>query len=421
METFIVYILFASILGLIAKHKNRNWIAWGIFGGLFFIISVIILIFLPKIQIEDEMPKYTKKPMREKYKTTILLFTVIIVAFILLGLFFSQNDTNYLTNEDIAFDEVTEALREKTSKLLERNIAKEHTEVHNNATNNYISEKDGFSIEFPSLPQRTVFDNAIDMTIVNYRALSIDKKCVYNVFINYFNDKKVLSNEAQEAFLKNALTGRLAIVENGKIIKNRLGTFKGFSSSYFKYSHYHDEVKIITDGVVFLVDGDAFSLTCLYPENISPEYNFTDFINSFELSALEPKLKKTAWVDHELNIKITPPKEMFYVEPSQKGTVAIFANKAGHSLMVIDIKSIAPSIKISDIKKELLSAKHESDGFYSIELNNGSGVTFIQMAKIFEFNGRIYIIKSFSPKSTFIRYKEAFKASMNTFASFKND
>ncbi len=42
-----VMLFLAVVVGLLAKRKNRNPIGWGIAGGLFFLIALLILAFLP--------------------------------------------------------------------------------------------------------------------------------------------------------------------------------------------------------------------------------------------------------------------------------------------------------------------------------------------------------------------------------------
>ena len=313
---------------------------------------------------------------------------------------------------------VAKVIYNALNEMSEKDIKKEFIEKINNASIKFTSKIDGFAITFPSTPRRLVIDNYSDFTVVNYQSLSNDEFVQYNVSLNIFKYQKILSDESQKAFLENHLAGRLVIAEEAKVIENRLGVFKGFNSNFYKYSHHHEGIEIISEGVVFLVDGDSISLTCVYPKSISPVHNLNDFKTSFELVPLEPVLQKTSWTNRRLDIKIPPQIDMLVRKPSNASTVVSFANKGGHSLIIMDVNSADPSFKMSDVSKELGSADFEPDGFIINTIyNNKLGMKFIQMLKFIEHNDRIYMLQSYSPEISFIRYKETFKASINTFSS----
>jgi hypothetical protein len=53
---FISYVVGIVVLGLIAAQKNRNYMAWGLVGGLFCVPCFIALLFLPPLCPECERP-----------------------------------------------------------------------------------------------------------------------------------------------------------------------------------------------------------------------------------------------------------------------------------------------------------------------------------------------------------------------------
>jgi hypothetical protein len=86
---FIILVAFGFIVGSLAKRKNRNGILWGIFGVFFFLISLIILAFLP-IKENVDNSNLTKdqidsKREQEKRTNKIIIGVIIgIVLFIIL-------------------------------------------------------------------------------------------------------------------------------------------------------------------------------------------------------------------------------------------------------------------------------------------------------------------------------------------------
>lgn len=66
MEGFILWVVMGVLCAFIAYLKNRNIIAWLILGVMFSIISLAVIIFLPRIEdTKDTFPcPFCKSPVK---------------------------------------------------------------------------------------------------------------------------------------------------------------------------------------------------------------------------------------------------------------------------------------------------------------------------------------------------------------------
>ena len=86
-----------------------------------------------------------------------------------------------------------------------------------------------------------------------------------------------------------------------------------------------------------------------------------------------------------------------------------------YSLSIFNVTALNHAFKLSDIKKEFPSAKHDSDGFLvNTSLDTKYNMEFIQLIKFTELDNRIFMLQGSAPKQTFFRSEHKFKKSMNT-------
>lgn len=306
-----------------------------------------------------------------------------------------------------------------TEALKSVDVTKELIGKIENTPLKYTSEEDAFAVSFPSTPQKTIlsYKEPMAASVRNYQSVIEEDFVQYNVFCEYLNDKKILNDESQEAYFEGKLTSRLTLSKNTSVIKDKKNSFRGFKAHEYKYTSSYEGVQMTHEGVSFFVDGDSFTLTCVYPSLIPPSPTFEEFVGSFELLPLEPVLQNKFIYDKSAKVKIKAP-ESFYDNSKKEGKAILeFANKNAHSIQIFDIHSFAPTFKMSDIKNEYPLAKSEPDGdlLNTIHLDKYN-INLIQMIRFRKIKGRIYMIQSTSPESTFFRYKKLFKASMDTFS-----
>ncbi|HRU15674.1 MAG TPA: hypothetical protein P5017_08155 [Anaerohalosphaeraceae bacterium] len=59
-------------------------------------------------------------------------------------------------------------------------------------------------------------------------------------------------------------------------------TFRGFPAVQFKHTTYEKGKYTIHEGMIFFVQGDFVSLTCIYPSRHIPSPGFQEYLDSFE-------------------------------------------------------------------------------------------------------------------------------------------
>ncbi len=358
--------------------------------------------------------------LRKNPKGKPLVITSIIVFFIVAGVQFVPSSNSTSNNQSQPTGQYdAKIMAEELSQALEgiskENITKELIDKFNDVPTKYTSLSDGFTVYFPSSPQKNTIKDVIGWTGKNYQSVCQDGFVQYNVFFNYF-DKKILSDESQDAFLGSHLTGKLLISKNSKVITNNKFVFRGFNARKYEYIYVVEGVEILHEGIVFILDGDSVSLTCVYLKEVVPQPSFDEFVKSFELLPLEAKLSDEYWKDPSTGLKLRPPVDMRERdERSSKSVIATFVNKAGHSISIIDVTAEYPSFKLSDIKKEFPHATRDSDGLLVNTLHNSTyNMEFIQLVKFLEYDNHIFILQGYAPKQTFFRSERIFKESMNT-------
>jgi hypothetical protein len=346
----------------------------------------------------------------------IIICLLIITYTIYVGLKYSQSQTTPQPDVEIMAEELSRAL-ENISK---EDIVKEFIEKFNDVLIKYTSLSDGFTVHFPSGPQQNTIENYMDGTIKNYQSISQDGLTQYNVFLHSF-DKKILSDESQEAYLNSHLAGRLLSSKNSRVITNNQTVFLGFNANRYKYIEVVEGVEILHEGIIFIIDGDSISLTCVYPKVINPQPSFNEFVKSFELLPLEARLSDKFWKDLSTGIIFRPPIYMQEREKnSLKSTVVAFANKAGHSISILNVTAKFPLFRLSDIRKEFPQATKDSEGFLVYTTHNSRfNMDFIILMKFLEHRGNIFMLQGAAPKQTFFRSERIFKESMKT-VTFEN-
>ena len=358
--------------------------------------------------------------IRKNPKGKPLVVTSVIVFFIVAGVKFIPSSNSASENQSQPTGQYdAKIMAEKLSQALEgiskENITKELIDKLNGVPIKYTSLSDGFAVYFPSSPQKNTIKDVMGGTVKNYQSVSQDGFVQYNVFFDYF-DKKILSDESQEAYLGGCLAGRLLISKKSRVITNNKIVFRGFNARKYEYIDVVEGVEILHEGIVFILDGDSVSLTCVYPKEVDHQPSFDKFVKSFELLPIKARLSDEYWKDPSTGLMLRSPVDMRKRDKrSSKSVIATFVNKAGHSISIIDVTAEYPSFKLSDIKQEFPHATRDSDGFLVNTLyNSTNNMEFIQLVKFLEYDNHIFMFQGYAPKQTFFRSERIFKASMNT-------
>jgi len=150
----------------------------------------------------------------------------------------------------------------------------------------YIFEEQGFSLAFPGRPQRTIAQDNDRLTAIHYQSIPRDSTVQYNASFQTFKQQKLLTESAQQTYLNDYLVGR-AMVAWRNNIQIRHTSFRGFNAVMFKHITHTPGAETMHEGLVFIFNGDAVCLTCVYPAERSPVPTFYEFINSFEQVSAE--------------------------------------------------------------------------------------------------------------------------------------
>jgi len=357
--------------------------------------------------------------MRDKltWQVVAVICSIIIAS----GIYLKLRDSR--TRQPTPQPDV-EIMAEELSRALgdisQEDITKKFIEKLNDVPIKYTSLSGAFAVYFPSIPQQNTIENFMGGTVKNYQSVSQDGLVQYNVFLNYF-DKKILSDESQEAYLNSHLAGRLLSSKNSRVITNNQTVLLGFNANRYKYIEVVEEFEILHEGIIFILDGDSVSLTCVYPIAVDPQPSFDEFVKSFELLPLEARLSDEFWKDLSTGLMFRPPIDMQEREKkSGKSIIVTFLNKAGHSLSIINVTAEYPSSKLSDIRNEFAQATKDSEGFLVNTINNSTlNMDFIQLVKLLEHENNIFMLQGYAPKQTFFRSERMFKESLNT-VTFEN-
>jgi hypothetical protein len=145
----------------------------------------------------------------------------------------------------------------------------------------YISEKDGFSLIFPSPPKRTIVQDNERLLAIHYQSIPNDGPVHYNASFQYFKNAKFLDEPSRKTFLDDYIVGRAMFAWQNKIQKKEIA-FLGFYAVHFRHIVFSAGTETIHEGLAFFANGDFVSLTCVYPAAITPDPGFNDFVNAFE-------------------------------------------------------------------------------------------------------------------------------------------
>ncbi len=218
-------------------------------------------------------------------------------AQLILGMMLAEaNDTpEYLTEalrwtlqaeingEDVANFKTSLQLRmtpEQIAEAEKRAIVVKPSEESNGPVR-YISELEGFSLLFPSPPQRTIVQDNERLLAIHYQSIPNDSPVQYNASFQYFKKAKLLDEPSRKGFLEDYLVGRAMFAWKNRIQKKEL-TFRGFNAAHFKHTVFSAGTETIHEGLIFIANGNFVSLSCVYPADISPNPSFQNFVNSFE-------------------------------------------------------------------------------------------------------------------------------------------
>lgn len=357
--------------------------------------------------------------------TSIILFVVIsAVQFLPLNSSVAQNYSGRKlsvsrkkTDSSLIASEIARELR----GISKDDVIKEFVEKIDHASMKYISDRDGFSVIFPSKPTLTNVEGNIQ-TIRNYQAYSDDGLISYNIFFNTL-EKKIFSPDAIDALFEAHLAGRLIVVKKSEVLKEEIITYKSFKASRFAYLETEYNPPVLHEGLIFPLDGDSVSLTMVYPNTVVPEYSFDKFLASFDLTPLAPQLKEEPWENKVLGLRINPPLDMdvYKTNNPKTGLIVMFSNKAGHSLSVFDLSAVRSNITNADIEKEMAGQKKDLDGWYQVRLSNQStSIEMTQFMKFFKHGPKIYMIQGYGSAQTLFRTELNFKKAYDSLTFVRN-
>ncbi len=352
-----------------------------------------------------------------KGKTLVITSTValLVMSATQLGLPSSESATATSVATQTDIEAVAEEVSHALGGISRESITKELIEKLDDAPTQYTSLSDGFTVSFPSTPQQITIENVMGCTVKNYQSSSKDGPAVYNVFFNIL-DKKILSEEAQVAFMDGHLAGKLVALKSTNVIADKRIDFRGFNANRHKYAYVQQGVEVLCEGIVFILDGDSVYLSCLYLMGTNPRPSFDEFVQSFELLPLQARLSDGYWKDLSTGLLFRPPIDMEERKgKSLKSTIVTFANKAGHSLSIFNVTAQYPSFTLSDIMQEFSQATKDRDGFLVNTIHNpAASIDFVQLVKLVEHEKSIFMLQGYAPKQTFFRSERMFKESMNT-------
>jgi hypothetical protein len=123
------------------------------------------------------------------------------------------------------------------------------------------------------------------------------------------------------------------------------------------------------------------------------------------------------WVDTRLGLKFAPPTDMSIVNEERRrdGLIVIFANKAGHTIGILDATVAYPGITWSEINQKLSKMKDCGDGFHErIIAGTSTRFPMVQLLRCVGNDKRIYLIEAYAPQEEYIRVVQQFKASMKS-------
>ena len=151
----------------------------------------------------------------------------------------------------------------------------------------YISEEEGFSLAFPSPPERTIVQDNERLLAIHYQSIPNNGPVQYNASFQYFKNATLLDEASQKVFLEDYIVGRAMFAWQNKIQKKEIA-FLGLNATHFKHIAFSGGTETVHEGIVFILNGDFVALTCVYPADIAPNPSFSDFVNAFETLDRQP-------------------------------------------------------------------------------------------------------------------------------------
>lgn len=310
----------------------------------------------------------------------------------------------------------TEKLAVALSQALDHvDIKKRFVEKIGAAPTVYTSPEDGFSVIFPKQPALTEVD-VIEARTHNYQAFSADESVSYNVFFTV-NEKKVLASDSQEAFLKNHLVGRLALLAKPQVLRDDPTTYNGLPGRDYAYIETGTDPPILFRGLVFLLDGDAINVSMLHAKDIVPQYSFEDFVGSFRLLSLPANLSDEYWQDTATGLRLRVPSDMKFRKSGDPSTgrIASFSNAAGHSLIIFNVSALYPTVTMSEVHSQCAGMEKDKEGWYrSTVAASASRPRMVQLMKYLQAPSGMYMIQGYGPESSLFRSEAKIKEAART-------
>jgi hypothetical protein len=155
----------------------------------------------------------------------------------------------------------------------------------------FVAEFEPISVLFPSTPKRIIVQDQPQVDAVHYLSRSADGKAQYTLSYQTFKNQPPQNILAEVEFFNDYLNTRAMVSVNRKLYRKFI-RFRGFTAVRFKHNTVSEEVESTHEGIVFLTENAAISLTCVYPAQTSPSLTFKDYTDSFELIKEKPQGEK---------------------------------------------------------------------------------------------------------------------------------
>jgi hypothetical protein len=145
----------------------------------------------------------------------------------------------------------------------------------------FTAEIEPFAVDFPSMPKRVIVQDQPQIDAVYYLSRSADGKTQYSLSFQTFKNQPPQDNLAQVEFFHDYLSARAVVSVNRKVYRKFI-RFRGHTAVRFKHTTLSEQTEMTHEGIVFLTDSAAISLTCVYPSQITPSPIFKEYTDSFK-------------------------------------------------------------------------------------------------------------------------------------------
>jgi len=281
----------------------------------------------------------------------------------------------------------------------------------------FTSDDWGFSVLLPEVPKENILDME-ELKIYNFQVHKlIDGKdsIQYNIFYSDIKGGKILDSDSIKIFLDNHVSGK-ASVNSGKLLEENNMIFQGFPAKEYIFIDEMQNIEMIHKGVVFIIDGDAIELSVIYPSTVDEKTaEYENFKRSFKLGPIKIPLSQEYWSNKVIKLKL--PSSWEKSNSSQGNRIITYANNAGHSIELYEVKFNNQSVSCSDLRKEVGSKNIDSKGYmYRVFPNQEYNLNMKMILKCIEKNNQSFVLSGKAPEKTFFRSQLIFEEILGSFS-----